>query len=126
MSNSQKITLFSKSIQDIEAALMKLSKERNLPWHISSGLVSTEEGVLGFVSCFPHGLCSEDSLDGMILISESPSSIQVQVEICWSNGLFVADVGKITLVDGDESIFSKWKEIEDDFIAEMSQTLIRL
>ncbi len=105
---------------------MKLSKERNLSWHISSGLVSTAEGVLGFVSCFPHGLCSEDSLDGMILISESPSSIQVQVEICWSNGLFVADVGKITLVDGDESIFSKWKEIEDDFIAEMSQTLIRL
>lgn len=127
MFTSKKIIyeLISTSINDIERTLISSANERNIPWMARSGIVNKAEGMLGFVSCFPHGLPTENSVDGILLISENTFSFNIQVTVSWSNGLFVADVGEVTLsINDDDSKLTDWNDIVSSLIVIMHQTLL--
>jgi hypothetical protein len=120
--------LIERTISAIGYSLEKKSKKQNFKWAVNSGLTKTDSGGLGFVSCFPNGFSTEDSLDGIFEIHESEGMLKIVCGIYWSNGKVVAEIGELELYgnDGNAQIgeFNKLEEtITEIFFKTLSEIM---
>lgn len=117
-----------RTISAIGYSLEEKSKKQNFKWAVNSGLTKTDSGGLGFVSCFPNGFSTEDSLDGIFEIHESEGMLKIVCGIYWSNGKVVAEIGELELYgnDGNAQIgeFNKLEEtITEIFFKTLSEIM---
>ena len=125
MSNSRKKVYdsISNTISVIEKTLKEISIEQDISCIINSGLIKREEDTIGFISCFPHGDRAEESLDGLLIISEHTHSIRIKVEVSWSDGRSVSDIGQATIRLTDELHMQDWDNLVANLIDVISKTL---
>lgn len=115
--------IVEKEIQAINDSLKVRLKERKLDLVVNSGITKTNNGRLGYITCFPHGP-SEESLDGIFEITEFVDAIKVSIGVYWSNGISVLDIGEIILsADYTETQMDKLKNMVMELTDMIIQTL---
>jgi hypothetical protein len=120
------LEMLKESTGRISKGLQAIFDLNNLSCSITSGIVEKTESLLGYISCFPNNDKTKESIDGTLQIRFDIDSLIISVDVCFSNGEYIEDMGEssfaLTSVTA-EMIRNELKTFEERMIQTMANTL---
>lgn len=120
------LEMLKETVGRISEGLQAIANLNDLSCKITTGVVEERESLLGYVSCFPNNDKRKESIDGTLQIRFDFGLLIISVDVCFSDGKYIEDMGEISLPLNSvtsEMIRDRLKMFEEKVIQTMANTL---
>ena len=96
--------ILTDGVMAIRDQVRDVNTSKNIHSNIKSGVYKIQEGYLGYISCFPKNETTEESIDAVFQILARPDSVDIMVDVSWSNGELIKEIGKVNIPNFPDQI----------------------